>query len=280
VLAAILAFTGACSETYGDDEPRSTTTAATTFPSHARYVAIGGSFAAGSGIPDEATSCRRSDHSYPHLVAAALGVELVDVSCRGATTASVLDTAQDENPPQISAVTPDTALVTITIGGNDLGYSATTVECAHADPRGTTCATGRDPATTEADVAALGRMLSAVIESVRSRAPRAVIVLVSYPRVVPPDGQTCDELSLAPDEAALVRDLGQALEDVTVAVAEQTEVLMVDAYGPSTGHGPCAGPVARWVEGATAESRGLPFHPNANGHRAVADLILDALDDD
>ena len=67
----------------------------------------------------------RSGNNYAHLVAAELGLDLVDVSYSGATTAHLLDTRQDDAPPQLDALTPDTALVTITCGGNDLEYVGT-----------------------------------------------------------------------------------------------------------------------------------------------------------
>ncbi len=91
------------------------------------YVAMGSSFAAGPGIPplqssDGASACGRSAVNYPSIVAREIGADLTDVSCSGATTAHVLRDPQGARPPQIQAVTPDTRLVTITIGGNDVNY--------------------------------------------------------------------------------------------------------------------------------------------------------------
>src|ERR1051326_4231915 len=60
------------------------------------YVALGDSYTAGPFIPvqqDDPVGCLRSDHNYPHLVAAILGFRLRDVSCSGATT-------QDMTSPQ------------------------------------------------------------------------------------------------------------------------------------------------------------------------------------
>src|SRR5262250_1331586 len=94
-----------------------TSTVAAAPPSKgARYVALGSSFAAGPGIETQLGSCSRSDHNYAHLVAAALELELTDVSCGGATTANILDTPQGGATPQLAAVGADTALVTVTIG--------------------------------------------------------------------------------------------------------------------------------------------------------------------
>ena len=91
-----------------------------------RYVAIGSSFAAGPGITPPATGrptkARQSQRNYPHLVSRQCGLDLHDVTSSGATVENVLHTSQFGQPPQIAAVTARTDLVTITIGGNDIGY--------------------------------------------------------------------------------------------------------------------------------------------------------------
>ena len=97
-----------------------------------KYVALGSSFASGPLIPNEVDhSCLRSSNNYPHLVAAKLKLALTDVSCGNATTDNVVSTPQGANPLQIQAVTPDTKLVTVTIGGNDVSYTVTNLICAH-----------------------------------------------------------------------------------------------------------------------------------------------------
>ena len=73
------------------------------------YVALGDSYTAGPVIPVQQTDplgCLRSDHNYPHLVAAALGVSTFrDPSCSGAETGDMTN-AQDvdpgPNPPQFA----------------------------------------------------------------------------------------------------------------------------------------------------------------------------------
>ena len=91
-----------------------------------RYVALGSSMAAGPGItprvPGSPRAAGRSARNYPHLVARTLGLDLVDVTYSGATTAHVLSEAQRGAPPQIDALDGTETLVTVTIGGNDAGY--------------------------------------------------------------------------------------------------------------------------------------------------------------
>jgi lysophospholipase L1-like esterase len=242
----------------------------------AGYVALGSSFAAGPGIETQLGSCGRSDRNYPHLVAAALELELTDVSCGGATTANILDTPQNGAAPQLAAVGADTALVTVTIGGNDLTYSASTIRCGNAgvDDR---CAAKLD----QARIAALGRelpgRLAAVLDAIRGKAPKATIVMVTYPRVVPPPSERCAAVGLTDADADYFAALGQQLEDAMVGAAKAKGALVADPYALAKGHGPCAAGGDRWANGAKPAGSGASFHPTANGHEEMARLVLAAL---
>ena len=102
-----------------------------------RYVALGDSYSAASGVlppdPEAPLNCLRSTSNYPHLVAAATGAELTDVTCGGADTSDYFTPQYDNVPPQLDAVTADTELVTMTIGGNDSGvFINSIVQCAIA----------------------------------------------------------------------------------------------------------------------------------------------------
>ena len=79
-------------------------------------VALGDSFTAGPLIPnqlDDPVGCFRSDHNYPHLVAASLGIpDFVDASCSGAGTED-MTSPQDvnpgpDNPPQLDRLDAQT----------------------------------------------------------------------------------------------------------------------------------------------------------------------------
>jgi lysophospholipase L1-like esterase len=237
-----------------------------------RYVALGGSFASGPGIPTQGSACGRSDHNYPHLVASRLNLRLVDVTCSGATTANVLDEPQGTHPPQIDAVTADTALVSITVGGNNIRYSSTTRACAWK----LNCLAGLDQPTINAAVTDLPRHLEQLIGAVRERAPNAIVVLVTYPQVIPPEGAQCAKLAMSPTDAAFIRDLGQRLEDALFVVAKADNVVLADPYLVTPGHGPCAPAGQSWVAGVRAR-HGSPYHPTAAGHEEMAALVVAAL---
>ena len=232
-------------------------------------MAIGSSYAAGLGIPQQHGACGRSNHNYPHLVAAALHLDLDDVSCSGAVTANVLTTPQGAQPPQIDAVTPDTRLVTITIGGNDVNYIDTAIECGQPQNE-QTCAESVDPATVDAAFAVLPQSLTALIDTVRAKAPSATVVLVTYPRLVPPT--SCPALDWSPAATKLLASMGQRLEQVFLSVARQTHVRIADPYVLGASHGPCAPGPARWVAGLVAPD-GFAYHPTAAGHVEMAKLV-------
>jgi lysophospholipase L1-like esterase len=95
-------------------------------PAGSRYVAMGSSFAAGPGLPSRVPGsprrAGRSTGNYAHLVARELGLDLHDVTFSGATTSDLLGPSAAGQAAQLDAVTPETSLVTITAGGNDVGF--------------------------------------------------------------------------------------------------------------------------------------------------------------
>src|ERR1700730_2334502 len=197
-----------------------------------RYVALGSSIASGYGIANQSTFCGRSDRDYGHLVAEKLALNLTDVSCGAAVIPNVLDRAQGSAPPQIDAVTPDTKLITVSVGGNDINLNGTALVCG--DPA-TVCS---PPATLDADEAALQGKLVAMLTELKAKAPSATVVLVTYPREFPV--QNCAELSLTDGELSMLRGMGEKLESASVAAAEQAGVVLVDPYVEAGDHTACA----------------------------------------
>jgi lysophospholipase L1-like esterase len=243
-------------------------------PPGAQYVALGSSYAAGFGIqPQEpgAGSCGRSEIDYPHLVATKLHLQLDDVSCGGAVTANALATPQGSAPPQVDAVTSQTRLVTMTIGGNDVDYISTAIACGQAV---STCTTTANPTRIDAEFQVLPRSLTDLIQAIRAKAPSAIIVLVAYPRLVPPTA--CPALHYTPAATRLVGSMGQRLEQVFVTVARMDSVRFADPYVVGAAHGPCATGTNQWVAGLVP-SNGFEYHPTAAGHQEMARLVEQVL---
>lgn len=244
----------------------------------AKYVALGSSFAAGPGIDAPLGTCGRSDNNYSHIVAAALGLTLTDVSCNGATIANILSTPQGDAAPQIEAISRDTALVTVTIGGNDIRFTSSTFACAGtaADEH---CTANLDQAAINEAVSQLPASLGEMLDAVKAKAPQATIVLVTYPRVFPVDATSCRELELSADDTTYLAALGQKLEDAFVSATSSRPSLIADAYVRAAGHGPCA-TTERWINGANVADTGIRYHPTAKGHIEMARLVLVALGSD
>ena len=233
------------------------------------YVALGSSFASGFLIPEQSTACGRSNRNYANLVAAEYRLELIDVSCAGASVSNVIDRPQGDFAPQIEAVTTDTKLITVTIGGNNIDYNLTGLQCIDPD---TVC---EAPEGLDDKLAGLRPSLVEMFERLREEAPAATIILVTYPREMPETN--CPALSLTDEELSLLQDLGTQLEEAFVDVAEETGVLLVDPYVEPGDHTGCAPESERWVAGAVAVDS-FNFHPTALGHQVMADLVIAALE--
>lgn len=242
----------------------------------ATYVSLGSSFAAGAGIGPLQTGsparCSRTVNNYASLLSQRLGLALVDVACSGATTRHVLD-GWDELDPQINAVTPRTALVTITVGGNDIGYvgglfASSCRAGAPAIPG--PCQTIKPPG--DADFAALKKSLVEIVKRVRDRAPQARVIFVQYVTVLP--DKPCDLTVISQPDLRHARRIAWRLAKVTrqAADAANTEVLAMERT--SRQHAPCA--ATPWSFGMSPShdnAKGTPWHPNAAGHTAIADQL-------
>lgn len=256
----------------------------------AAYVAMGSSFASGPGITERAEGspilCGRSKDNYPHLLAEKLGMPLIDVSCGGAVTEHILTGGQFFQRAQIDAVKPETELVTITIGGNNIGYMANlfAAGCRHAPGavprmmRGRIC-DGMAPAKQAERFAELEGSMAAVITETRKRAPNARIILLTYQTVLPPAG-TCPALVLNQAEADEARRVAKRLYDMTVRVAQANSAILFDAATLTRDHGVCA--AQPWLEGfvfpdSPIGNGPMAFHTNLAGMQAIADGLATAL---
>jgi lysophospholipase L1-like esterase len=241
------------------------------------YVALGSSFAAGPGIPpQDDANCARSKADYPHQVAQQLGLTVVDVTCSAATTDNFTQ-PQGTAPPQLDAITADTGLVTITMGGNDIGYSVTSLSCLSKANAGQPC----DPPAPDATLQATTKMTAALVSTIRTiqqRAPHAQIYVVPYLDVYPEPGRSCPpDNPISDDSSRTIANMGATLADGMRAAADQTGVRYVDVYDASKGHDVCSGKDTRFVEGAKVENTGLNYHPNPAGMAEYTKLIVAAV---
>ncbi len=237
--------------------------------------------AAGPGIRPRADGAPwragRSARNYPHLVAEQSKLELVDVTFSGATTAHVLADRQYGAPPQIDALDGSETLVTVTIGGNDVGYipllmAASLPAAVRRLPvLGARIGELLDRDARDLALANVFDSLCAVGSSLRERAPRARIFFVDYLTVLPPAGQAAPPLSEA--DADLGRRVAATLERLTAEAAAATGCEVMHAGAASRDHH--AWSTMPWTtrSGVPLPCRPAPLHPNGAGMRAVAELI-------
>jgi lysophospholipase L1-like esterase len=250
-----------------------------------RYVAMGSSFAAGPGLPSRVPGsprrAGRSTGNYAHLVARALALDLHDVTFSGATTSDILSSSVAGRPAQLDAVTPATGLITITAGGNDVGLVPRLTLTSLPWPlRALPPLRDRvddlgDARGTDRRFAALGENFAAIGRRLHDLAPACRVVLVDYLTILPPDGR--DTGGRPP---AGIAEWGRATADrLAVATRAAAAAAGWDYVAASTAsadhHAWSATP---WTRRFHPSLRGgAPFHPNAAGMAAVADLVLAAL---
>jgi lysophospholipase L1-like esterase len=245
------------------------------------YVAMGSSFGAGPGLrPRVAGSPRaagRSTVNYAHLVAATAGLTLSDVTFSGATTADLQGPDANGQPAQVDAVGADTRLVTITAGGNDVGYiGALTLSslplALHALPSARRAiAAAVDATTRDARFDALRVSLTTLVAEIRARAPHAAIVLVDYLTILPPADSV---ITGRPDAATAdwARETARRLSETFRSVAQAEGVEFLAVGDASRDHHAWA--AEPWTRRFHLSSRGgAPYHPNGAGMRAVAALL-------
>ncbi|MFJ9817264.1 SGNH/GDSL hydrolase family protein [Streptomyces sp. NPDC101151] len=267
----------------------STTPAAAHPAGHGRdltYVSLGDSYTSGPLVPRQVdTNCARSDHNYPSLVAAQRrAAAFKDVSCSGATTNEMWK-PQGSNGPQLDALGRDTDLVTVQIGGNDVGFGSIIGTCARLaaqDPTGNPCersykASGYDKlALTVLETAP---KIDRVLRAVHARAPHARVLLVGYPDLLPDDGSGCfPTVPFAQRDFPYLRDTEKRLNLMLRLVAAWNRAEYVDTYGSTVGHDMCKAPADRWIEPLQPASPAAPAHPNAKGEAAMAQAVLDRLE--
>ncbi|MDH6118664.1 lysophospholipase L1-like esterase [Kitasatospora sp. GAS204A] len=270
------------------------------------YAALGDSYTAGLQVDPTGggpKGCGRSAVNYPSLVAAGLKLapgRFTDVSCSSATTADLTDAQRvtgGPNPPQLDALTADTRLVTVGIGGNDADFMTVVKQCAEdglantalkwVDPdkasnapcqAAYTAADGSDKLTGVLDT--VGQRVAAVLAEVTRRAPRAKVYVVGYPALLPADPATCAPVlgdTVTPGDLSFLATQEQRLNEVLRQRATAAGAGYVDTYAPSLGHDMCAGSDARWIEPPFPAHGRAPLHPNAAGQQGMAAAVLRAV---
>jgi lysophospholipase L1-like esterase len=235
--------------------------------STATYTALGDSYSSGVGTRSyisDGTNCQRSTYAYPELDAASLGAKLTFAACSGAEVADVLNT-------QLASLNAGTTYVTVSVGGNDAGFSDVIEQCALPWPW--TCES--QIASAEAFITnTLPGRLDQLYTAIRAKAPAAKVVVVGYPRLF--NVSDCQSLArISPTEQSELNGGADLLDTTMRGRASAHGFRFVDPRTAFTGHAVCDS--TEWINGLSnpiSES----YHPNRTGQSAgYAPLVKAAL---
>lgn len=263
-----------------------TTVAMAASASAASYVSLGDSYAAGPFIPNPVLplGCLKSDHNYPHLAAPSIG-PLKDPSCSGATTDDMTNPQEVEidgpNPPQFNSLEAGTEVVSLTIGGNDIGFSEIAESCITLNPFSSPCKNkydsgGKDQIAER--IAATAPKVAAVLQGIHSRSPKARVFVVNYPAIFPETGNGCwPQMPISFSDAPYLRSKEQELDAMLATQAANNGATLVNWYQASIGHDACKSSSVRWVEPLLPENPSAPIHPNLHGMEGAAATLVAAV---
>jgi hypothetical protein len=248
----------------------------------ANYVALGDSYAAGPLIPNQIAplGCLKSDHNYAHLAAPGIGLTLRDPSCSGATTNDMTEAQSiefGENPPQFNSLDGETTRVSLTIGGNDIGFSEVAQSCITLNPFSHPCldkydSGGKDQLAER--IAATAPKVAAVLEGIHTRSPAAKVFVVNYPAIFPETGFGCwPQMPIGFQDVPYLRSTEQKLDAMLATQAAAHGATIVDWYKASIGHDACKGSSTRWVEPLIPGEAAAPIHPNKAGMQGAATIL-------
>ncbi|MGS2587053.1 SGNH/GDSL hydrolase family protein [Streptomyces hebeiensis] len=246
LLGAVLALTGAAS---AHAAPSVDSAAAVD------YVALGDSYSSGvgAGAYDSASgACKRTPRAYPALWAAAHSpATFAFTACGGARTGDV-------TAGQLAPLGAATDLVSITIGGNDAGFSDVMTTCVLQSEAA--CLARIDQARSYVDSTLPGN-LDAVYSAIRSKAPSARVVVLGYPRFYQVPG-TCS-VGLSERKRTAINDAADHLNTATAKRAADHGFTFAGVAGAFTGHEICSS--SAWLHSVNWLDIGESYHPTAAG---------------
>ena len=220
------------------------------------YVALGDSYSSGVGTRsyiNDGTSCSRSVYAYPALIATARGYALNFRACSGAKVADVTNT-------QLSALTSTTNYVTLSVGGNDAGFADVLTECAQ--PAWMSNCNGAIDRAQSIVNNTLPGTLKTLYAAIRTRAPKAKVVIVGYPRIF--NGTDCNAFTwFSPTEESRLNSMADLLNGKLATAASTAGFTFANPTSKFIGHAVCDS--AEWINGLSnpiSES----YHPKTTGH--------------
>jgi len=231
-----------------------------------QYVALGDSYSSGVGTRvfyEESGECDRSPDAYGPKIAAAKGYTLSFQACSGAKTGEVIS-------KQLGTLSSATSLVTITIGGNDSGFSNVILNCALYY---FTCGGAIGEANTYIKNTLPGQ-LDTTYKDIRAKATTAKVIVLGYPKLFTAEGKTCNVNFLTSGNEKKMNESAELLDSVIKARAEASKFTFVNPTSAFLSHEVCSS--SEWLNGQSnplSES----YHPNVSGQSELTTLLEGAL---
>jgi lysophospholipase L1-like esterase len=224
----------------------------------------------------------RSIRNYPHVIAAAIGAQLTDVTCGAADTNDYATAQYSDVPPQLDALRTDTQLVTMTIGGNDSSvFINSIVECGIAGAstagQGSPCKDQYGSSFQDTIRTTTYPSLVKALKAVHARAPHAKVAILGYPWILPKTVGCFDKMPVARGDVPYLRGVQATLNDAVRRAAAATGSTYVDMNTVAEGHDACQPIGTRWIEPVLQGTNPVIVHPNALGESKMAAQAMKVL---
>lgn len=220
------------------------------------YVALGDSYSSGVGAgsyTSSSGSCDRSTNAYSQLWANANHpASYTSAACSGATTSTVISS-------QLSALSGATTLVSITVGGNDVGFSSVMQTCVLSST--STCVSAIDGAESKMTSQLPGE-LNSVLADISGDAPNARVVVLDYPDLYDlSKSATC--IGLSTTDRTDLNSAAGVLDGQIKAAAGRYGDIYADVRSAFSGHDICDS--SSWLHSVNFLDIGESYHPTATG---------------
>ncbi|MEU7904344.1 SGNH/GDSL hydrolase family protein [Actinoplanes sp. NPDC049118] len=220
------------------------------------YVALGDSYSSGVGASGQTGLCLRSANGYPGLWEKANDPKSYrSAACSGATTASL-------RSGQLSALNGGTDLVTVTIGGNDVGFAPAVITCTLVSDSACAAVVAQAMAVLRDQMPA---KFDATYADIRRKAPNAKVVVLGYPILF---DETVANCGIGGMSVAKRKSLNRGAVELNRMIGARSQAAgftWSNVEDEFAGHGIC-GP-SPWLHGLTVVPPTNSFHPTGNGYR-------------
>jgi hypothetical protein len=232
-------------------------------------------FDAGTNTPSD--QCHRSAEAWPRLLAAAdptVSLEAL-IACSGATTKDITTTTFNTEPPQITqlkALPQQPQIITITIGGDDVGFGPIIENCLLVN-----CVLDHRLTTARNYIEkTLPGLLESTYRAIHTAAPQAKVYVIGYPRIFPLyQWETHNCGWLTPEKRNDLNGLGVTLDKVIASAAAQAGFTFVPTWNAFSNHELCT--AQSWLYPIGDHPYPYDAHPLVQGQKALAAVVRRAI---